>query len=145
MIHRILAALLALVCSAWASPREDAMALVQDAAKFVQAQGMEKALPELNKPDGKWVKGDLYVFAYDLKGVMVAHPKNVKLVGKNMLDIPDVDGKLFRREILEVAKSKGTGWVDYKYKNPETGKVEPKTTYLKKVGDVVLCCGIYLE
>jgi signal transduction histidine kinase len=145
MIHRILSLLLVVAGSALASPREDAIALVNDAAKFVQAQGAEKALPELNKPEGKWVQGDLYVFAYTMTGVMVAHPKNAKLVGKNMLDIPDVDGKFFRREILEIAKSKGSGWVDYKYKNPETGKVEPKTTYLKKVGDIVLCCGIYKE
>jgi len=85
------------------------------------------------------------VFAYDMEGVMVAHPKNSKLVGKNLLEVPDVDGKLFRKEIVELAKSKGSGWVDYKYKNPQTGKTEAKTTYLKKVGDLILCCGIYKE
>jgi signal transduction histidine kinase len=76
---------------------------------------------------------------------MVAHPKNAKLVGKNLLEVPDVDGKLFRKEIVELAKSKGSGWVDYKYKNPETGKIEDKTTYVLKVGDIILCCGIYKD
>jgi cytochrome c len=42
-----------------------------------------------------------------------------------------------------MAKAKGTGWVDYRYKNPQTGKIESKTTYLQKVGDMILCCGAY--
>lgn len=145
MIKKLLVALLVLAGLAAASPKDDATALVADAAKFLKAEGKEKALQEMNKPDGKWVKGELYVFAYDFQGVIVAHPKNAKLVGKNMLEVPDVDGKLFRKDIIEVAKSKGSGWVDYKYKNPQSGKIEEKTTYLLKSGDVILCCGIYRD
>ncbi len=130
---------------AFASPKDDAIALVKDAQKFVKDNGKEKALLEMSKPDGKWAKGELYVFAYDLQAVMVAHPKNPKLVGKNLMEVPDVEGRLFRKEIVELAKSKGSGWVDYKYKNPQTGKIEDKTTYLLKVGDIILCCGIYKD
>lgn len=144
-MKRISCIVLALIGLAVGSPKEDAIAMVNDAGKLVLAEGSEKALVELNKPEGKWVKGELYVFAYDLQGVLVAHPKNAKLVGKNLLEVPDVDGKFYRKDILEMAKTKGTGWVNYKYKNPETGKVEPKTTYFKKVGSLVLCCGIYLD
>jgi hypothetical protein len=50
---------------------------------------------------------------------------------------------MFRKEILDLAKSKGKGWVDYKFKNPESGKVEAKTTYIQLVGDVTLEAGIY--
>ncbi|MEN9309364.1 MAG: hypothetical protein RL173_3296 [Fibrobacterota bacterium] len=145
MLKKIFATLLVLVGIAAATPKDDATALVNEAAKFLKANGKEKALQEINKPDGKWVKGELYVFAYDFQGVIVAHPKNAKLVGKNMLEVPDVDGKLFRKDIVEAAKSKGTGWVDYKYKNPETGKIEEKTTFVLKSGDVILCCGIYRD
>ena len=83
------------------------------------------------------------MFAYDLQGTLVAHPKNAKLIGKNLLDVPDNDGKYFRKDILQVAKTAGAGWVDYKYLNPETKKPEQKTTYVKKVGDLVLCAGAY--
>ncbi len=76
--------------------------------------------------------------------MIVAHPKNPKLIGKNLLEVTDPDGKYFRKEIQEVAKTKGKGWVDYKYTNPENKKVEPKTTYLKKAGDLIICCGVYL-
>lgn len=145
MVKNIAVFLCALALAVFASPKDDAVALVKDAEKFIKANGKEKALQEMSKPDGKWVKGELYVFAYDLQAAMVAHPKNPKLVGKNLLDVPDVDGKLFRKEIVELAKTKGSGWVDYKYKNPETGKIEDKTTYLLKVGDIILCCGIYKD
>ena len=145
MIKKFLTALLMLAALVSAAPKDDAMALVADAAKYLKANGKEKTLQEMNKPDGKWVKGELYVFAYDFQGVIVAHPKNAKLVGKNMLEVPDVDGKLFRKDIVQTATTKGSGWVDYKYKNPESGKLEDKTTYLLKSGDVILCCGIYRD
>ena len=145
MFHRFLATLLLLAGLAAAAPKDDAVGLVQDAAKFMKSKGREAALQECAKPDGPWVKGELYVFAYDFQGVIVAHPKNPKLVGKNMLEVPDVDGKLFRKDIVEIAKTKGSGWVDYKYKNPENGKIEEKTTYLLKSGDVIFCCGIYRD
>lgn len=128
--------LVALVLSAflpaWAAPtpKEQAVKLVKDATTLMESAGKEKALAELGKSDGAFVKGELYVFAYDLKGVIVAHPRNPKLVGKNLLEVPDVDGKLFRKEIVSVATTKGKGWVDYKYKNPETGVVEEKTLSL---------------
>lgn len=69
---------------------------------------------------------------------MVAHPKNPALIGKNLIDIPDSDGKFFRRAIVEMAKSKGSGWVDYMCLNPETNEMEHKTTYLLKVDDVII-------
>ena len=59
------------------------------------------------------------------------------------MDVPDVDGKLYRKEMVTLAKTKGRGWVDYKYRNPVSGKVEPKTSYLAKTGDMIIICGIY--
>ncbi len=124
---------------------DQAKAMVDEAVSFLQANGKEKALAELNNPKGKFVKGELYVFAYDLNAVVVAQPVNPKLLGKNLMEVPDADGKLFRKEIVETAKTKGVGWVDYKYKNPESGKMELKTTYLRKASDIVICCGTYKQ
>jgi signal transduction histidine kinase len=105
--------------------------------------GKEKALKEFNKPDGKFVKGEMYVFAYDLNAVMMAHPVNPKLVGKNLLNEADSKGKLFRKEIVELAITKGSGLVDYTYLNPVTKQQEPKTTSIQKMGDLIICCGAY--
>lgn len=128
-----------------ASPdkKAEARAMVEQAAAFLSEHGREKGLAVMNKPDGQFVKGDLYVFAFDLNGVMAAQPKNPRAVGENLIDKPDNKGKLFRKEIIEKAKTEGSGWVDYFYLNPQTGKEEDKTTYLKKVGDLVICCGVY--
>ena len=123
---------------------DEAKALVEKAASFYKANGKENTLKEVSNPKSQFVKGDLYVYAYALSdGTTLAHPINPKLIGKNMVAVPDPDGKLFRKEIWEQAKTKGTGWVDYKYLNPETKKIEHKTTYLLKVDDLILCCGVY--
>ncbi len=146
-MKRMLVALLINLLSAGfvlaVSPADQAKTMVDEAASFFNANGKEKALQEISNPKGKWVKGELYVFAYDLSGVVIAHPINPKLIGKNLIDGPDAAGKTFRKDIAEVAKTKGTGWVDYKYKNPSTNKVEDKSTYLRKVGDAIICCGTY--
>jgi cytochrome c len=123
--------------------KAEAKAMVEKAAAFVSEHGKEKGLAEMNRPDGQFVKGELYVFAFDLNGVMVAQPKNPRALGENLIDKPDNKGKLFRKEIIEKAKTEGSGWVDYFYLNPQTGKEEDKTTYLKRVGDLVICCGVY--
>ena len=54
-----------------------------------------------------------------------------------------VGQRVRRGEIIELAARQGKGWVDYMYKNPVSGKIEPKTTYILRVGDVVLEAGIY--
>jgi len=123
--------------------QKDAKALVEKAAAFAKANGKDTAIKEINLAKGQFDKGELYVFAYDMSGKIIAHPKNPKLIGKDLLNVPDPDGKMFRKEIVDVAKTKGTGWVDYRYTNPETKKIEAKTTYVLKVDDMILCCGTY--
>ena len=137
--------LLAFVVLSCASGKDDAKTLVRKAVAYVKYQGKEKAIAEINKPRGMFDKGEAYVFAYDLQGVMVAHPKNPTLIGKNLIAVPDTEGKLFRKEIVEKAKSKGSGWVDYTYWNPETIELEHKTTYCQNEGDIIICCGVYRE
>lgn len=140
---------LGLWLSCWALPvqaaedAESARKLVDEVAAYAEKNGGEATKAAIGQSDGPFVKGELYAFAYDLNGVMVAHPKNPKLVGKNLLDVPDANGKFFRREIVELAKTKGEGWVDYLYKNPTTMAMEDKTTYLRRVGDLVICAGAY--
>ena len=137
--------LLAITVLSCASGKDDAKTLVRKAVAYVKYLGKEKAIAEINKPKGMFDKGEVYVFAYDLQGVMLAHPKNPSLIGKNLYDVPDTQGKLFRKEIVEKMKSKGSGWVDYTYWNPETVELEHKTTYCQKEEDIIICCGVYRE
>ena len=146
-MKRILVALLINLLSASfvlaISRADQAKTMVDEAVAFFNAGGKEKAIAEISNPKGKWIKGELYVFAYDLNGVVVAHPINSKLIGKNLIDVPDAAGKTFEGDIAELAENGRPGWVDYKYKNPSTNKIEDKSTFLRKVGDVIICCGTY--
>jgi len=121
----------------------EAKMLVEQAVAFAKANGEEMAIKEFDNPKGKFVKYDLYVFAYDLKGVMKGHP-NPKLIGQSLYNQPDSKGKLFRKEIVDNANSQGSGWVDYTYMNPAVKKEEAKITYFQKVGNLIVCCGAYL-
>ena len=122
---------------------DEAKSLVQKAVSFIKANGKDKAFSEFTNLQGKFIDRDLYIFVVNFKGITLAHGGNAKLVGKDMLGLKDADGKLFIQNFIEVAKSKGSGWVDYKWVNPVTKKIEDKSTYVQKVDDYFLGCGIY--
>ncbi|HTY38691.1 MAG TPA: cache domain-containing protein [Bacteroidota bacterium] len=121
----------------------EAEALVKKAVTFVKVNGKEKAFAEFSDPKGKFVSGELYIFVYDLTGKCLAHGGNAKMVGKDLIDLKDADGKSFVKERVEIAKAKGSGWQNYKWNNPVTKKIEDKTAYIEKVDDVIIGCGAY--
>ncbi len=134
--------LLALTLPSWgAGTPEEAKALVEKAIAFYKAKGKEKALSEFSKPKGQFVKGDLYIFAYNPKGTLIAHGGDPKLVGQDFTGVQDPDGKYFAREFIKIGPE--GGWVDYKWMNYITKKVDAKTTYLKRIDDVIIGCGAY--
>jgi len=123
---------------------KDAIAMAERGAALIKAKGKAEMMKAINAKDPSFVQGALYVDLRDVKtGIVLAHPYNPSIVGKDLTDVPDANGKKYRREIIELAAAKGKGWVDYQYKNPTTGKIEPKTTYILLVDDVVLEAGIY--
>jgi len=122
---------------------DEAKSLVDKAASYVKTNGKDKAFAEFTNQKGQFVDRDLYIFAVDFKGLTLAHGGNAKLVGRDMFGLKDADDKLFIQNFIEVAKTKGSGWVDYKWANPVTKKIEKKSTYVCKVDDYFLGCGIY--
>jgi cytochrome c len=122
---------------------EQAESMVQKAAKLLADEGKDKAFPVFDDPKGPFVDGDLYVFVLDREGTTVAHGTNKALIGKSLLHVKDADGKAFIEEILTLGKDKGEGWVDYKWPNPVTHKVEAKSSFIKKVGDYIIGVGVY--
>lgn len=121
----------------------DAKALMEKATAFLKANGKEKAFSAFDNPQGQFVKDDLYIFVIDTAGMTLAHGGNPKLVGKSLIGLKDSDGKPFIKGLIDTANAKGTGWFDYNWTNPTTKKVQAKTTYFQKVGDLVFGCGIY--
>jgi cytochrome c len=131
----------AVLAMAQAKP-EDAKAWVKKAIDFYKANGKEKALAAFSDSKGQFVKGDLYIYVLDMNGKMIAHPK-AELIGQDFMVKKDADGKLFAAEIVKLAKEKGSGWVDYKWENPTTKAIDPKTVYFEKVDDAIICSGAY--
>lgn len=121
----------------------DATSMVKKGVTFIKANGRDKGYAEITSKTGPFRYQDLYLVVYGLDGTVHAHGANEKMVGKNLIDLKDVDGKAFVRERVELAKAKGTFWQDYKFTNPETKKIEPKTMYCERLEDVIVCGGIY--
>ncbi|MFC5551706.1 cache domain-containing protein [Massilia aerilata] len=123
---------------------KDAIAMAERGAAMVKAKGKEEVMKRISAKDPDFVQGSLYIDMRDVKtGIVLAHPYNPSIVGKDLTDVPDANGKKYRRGIIELAAAKGKGWVDYQYKNPTSGKIEPKTTYILLVDGVVLEAGLY--
>ena len=129
--------------SAEFATKDEALAMVKSAVEFLKANGAEKAYAEISSKTSKFKDRDLYIVVYGLDGKVLAHGANEKLIGKDMLDATDVDGKPFVKERVDLARSKGTFWHDYKFVNPVTKKVEPKQMYCEKVGETAVCGGVY--
>lgn len=122
---------------------QEAQGLVEKAASFIKAEGKEKAFAAFTDPKGKFVDRGLYIFIVDFTGLTLAHGGNAKLVGKDMNGLKDSDGEWFIQKMIDLAKTKRNGWVDYKRTNPVSKKIEAKTTYVLKHEDYFIGCGIY--
>jgi signal transduction histidine kinase len=129
------------LAESFATPKE-AEAMVSRAAKALQAN-RDGTLKEITAKDKKWVDRDLYPVVYDMNGKCLAHGQNAKSVGKDLIDLADADGKEFVKERVELAKSKGKFWQDYKFTDPVSKKVLPKSAYCEKVGEDIVCAGVY--
>ena len=77
----------------------------------------------------------------DYKGL--AHGVNDSVINYDMRQIKDADGDAYIGRLVDLAKSKGEGWVKYKYNHPITFEVKVKTAYVERVDDIAISCGAY--
>jgi signal transduction histidine kinase len=122
---------------------EEAVAMVKQAVAAIRKEGTQKAYAQINDRKGRFVVRDLYIAVYDLGGTVHAHGGNNNMVGKNLIDLRDIDGKAFVRERVELARKNESFWHDYQFTHPETRKIEPKRMYCERLNDTVVCGGIY--
>jgi cytochrome c len=120
----------------------EAEAMVKKAVAYYKKVGREKAIPEYMKTPGPFVDRDLYVTVYDMQANDLAHI-NPKMVGKNMMDLRDADGKYHIKERMEAAQKGDHGWQNFKFYNPVSKKIEPKRMYWEKYDNLVFACGAY--
>jgi cytochrome c len=122
---------------------EQATAMVKKGVAYIKANGKDKGHAEISSKTSQFKDRDLYLVVYGLDGVVRAHGANEKMIGRNLIDLKDVDGKAFVKERVELGAAKGTFWQDYKFTNPTNKKIEPKSMYCEKLEDSAVCGGIY--
>ena len=124
--------------------QNEVIAFLNEAVAYLKDNGKEKALQEFNNRSGSFVRGDLYIFAYDFNGTCIAHPINPDLVGQTGLtDINGVD--VVGRELALAKRGGGTMYIVFP--NPaHEGKEEAKQLYIENVNNsLYLGSGLYLS
>jgi methyl-accepting chemotaxis protein len=124
---------------------EEAEAMVKRGVEFARVNGADALVAEVNKlGKGQFIDRDLYLLLVSLsKGIFVAHGNNPRVHGVSGLASKDADGKAFIVEMINIGKSGGSGWVDYKWNHPVTNEIRVKSSYLERHGDLIVICGIY--
>jgi cytochrome c len=126
--------------------KEEAVAMVKRVQERFAKDGPDATFKAVSDQSIKeFHDRDLYPFVYDLNGVNVAHGARPALIGKNLIGLKDQDGVYLIREMVKIANGSGSGWVDYKWPNPLTNKIEDKTSYVEKMGTYFVGVGAYRQ
>lgn len=120
----------------------EAEAMVKNVVAAVKAD-QKGTFADITSKNPKWQDRDLYPVVYDMKGKVHAHGQNEKSVGKEVINLKDPDGKLFVKERVELAASKGKFWHDYRFTDPVTKKALKKEAYCEKLEEFIVCAGVY--
>jgi methyl-accepting chemotaxis protein len=125
---------------------DEAKAMALAAREFCRAHGGQALVEDVNRQGkGRFVDRDLYLMVIGVTdGILRAHGNNVRNVGMGP-DSRDADGKLFLRDMAELARSRGEGWIEWKWAHPFTNEVLTKTGYVARAGDLLVVCGIYKD
>lgn len=123
--------------------KDEAAAMVKKAVAYIKAEGPDKAYPVISDRSGPFIDRDLYIVVYGLDGVVLAHGADAKRIGTNQIGDKDPDGKAFVQERVELAAKEPSFWQSYKFMNPVTNQVAPKTMYCERLEQTVVCGGVY--
>jgi len=146
-IVAVMAFLLLTLNGAEAQPKKltylDVKALTQKAADLLASQGLEAAEKAFLQ-DGEFKFAEIYINVIDLQGNWVIYPPKPENKGRSILSFTDEDGVHLGEDILRVGKS-GQGWTEYRWRNPSTGNVQPKLTFVIRVPnqDYIVYAGLY--
>lgn len=123
----------------------DLRAFIDEAKAYARTNGKEKALESFSDPNGSFIRGDLYIFAYDYNGTVLAWPYRPDQIGKNRIDETDPMGRRHVRAMAGAAKE-GGGMVDYYSVKPATNRTELKISYVTDIdGTWFIGSGRYME
>jgi len=89
---------------------------------------------------------DGYFFMYTLEGVNLVHPIQPELVGQNLYDLQDREGRYVIRNLLRLAQE-GGGFFRYLWEKPSRGDLEDKLSYVVMVPKFnwMIGTGLYID
>ena len=88
--------------------KDEAVAMVKRVQAEFKKAGADATFKEVSdKAVADFHDRDLYPFIYNMEGICVAHGARAALIGKNLIDLKDQDGKFLIREM--VSDVEGTG------------------------------------
>ncbi len=121
---------------------DEAVALTQRAVNMRSSGSRDQFLRSITDKNQPFHDRDMYVFALDSSGTYLAFAGNATKVGTRVQDIPGIAGDQLVQDIIAQAE-RGPGWVEYDINNPATGKVQTKMSFVRKVDDLYVGCGVY--
>ena len=143
----LLALCLAVPAFADKATKDEVIAKVKKAATMIINEGQDAAFKEINNKEGKYVWKDTYVFVMDLEGTLLARPFRKQGIGMNLMDWKDKsDSPRYPiKEMVDLAKGKGEGWVEYMYPKPGEEAPSKKISYVYRVPgqNLFVGAGIY--
>lgn len=133
------------ISSAFAKTAEETKAFVERAVAHIEAVGQKKAFEDFTRPDGGFIDGELYMFCFTPDGTTQAHGGNPTLLGKNLMGVKDPDGFASTAALIKTGMEQGSGWVEFKWPNPLTKKIERKEAYVVRVANNIVCGSGYYK
>ena len=122
---------------------DEARQLVEQALELRDASGSrDNFLRNVTSAEGALFDRDMYVFVLDWQGQYLAFANNQAKVGTRVHDVPGIDGEKLIQAIVSQADV-APGWVEYDIVNPASGQVQTKMSFVVKVDDIYVGCGVY--
>lgn len=103
-------------------------------------QEIKRILSELTYGD------DGYFFVYDPNGVNLVHPIQPELVGQDLIDLQDANGKYVIKDLITIAE-KGGGFYRYLWRKPSKGDLEDKLSFVVQIPKYnwMMGTGLYID
>ncbi len=121
----------------------EAKAMLERAVAYYQANGRTKALAEFSRKRPPFSDRDLYVFCIGPGGKLVANGAYREYLNLSADILKDADGRPLGSRAWDIAIKNGKGELHYNWLNPVTKLIEPKVSYLARVGQDVCGVGSY--
>ena len=115
-------------------------ALLDKAQAHVQRNGIGAVNDFNHSPN--FIDNELYLFSLSRSGIILSSGGwSASLIGQNVVDLTDDEGRPFFQQMLDRARSMQQGSVEYLWFNPMEGGTAPKITYFRVVDDVIIASG----